>query len=158
MGGVASIHHQVVDNLVPGEGSAPAAVLLLQARIGHLPLLVIFTDEMVAGHTHVIHEDGVLVVAHEQLLLLDIQARGGHGDHEVSQVPVSWSVVVGYHWAEEPVWAVHVPLRAGLSADEDVLPREEPVVSVPNCAAGVAGEVSAGPGLRVLLPHHLFTP
>ncbi|CAI8051828.1 hypothetical protein GBAR_LOCUS28370, partial [Geodia barretti] len=135
------------NKLIPGNGPASTAVLLLQAGVGDLPPLVVAADEMVAGNAHVIHEDGVLVVAHEQLHLPYLQPLRRHRDHEVTHVPVPGRVIVRDHRPKEVVGAFRVPLGTWLSADEDVLTGEQPVVTIPNGAAGVAGQVCAGPGL-----------
>ena len=141
--------HQVVNNLVPGEGSTPTAVLLLKAGVGNLPTLVVSADEVVARNPHVVQEYGPLPVADEQVHLVDGQPLGRHGYHKEPQIPMPGRVRVGEHGAKEP-------LGLAVRADEHVGAGQQPVVAVADGLALVVRQVGSALRLRELLPAHLL--
>ena len=71
--GSFDVLHKVFHGVIRGKGSTAAAVLRFHGGAGHLPSLVVATYKVVSRNAHVVQDDVVLVMADQEVLLLDGQ-------------------------------------------------------------------------------------
>ena len=125
MDGLLAVLNDVSHYGVPFSKKARRSVFKLQGGLGNPPSLGLLPDEVFAGHPHAVQGDHALAPLNNQVQVVDGDARQIGRHEECPHVLVPGRVRVGHSQRPQPVGLEGV-------TDEDLLPGDDEVVSVPN--------------------------